>query len=417
MMTMIQPPRTLSTFSALFVAVPLALLVAACGGDGASPTTTPTETTGGGGNLMGGGALGGSAATELLAEANQVEVPSGEVAWVADEVRLDPSQSVSHAHSFSFVWASEGAHSVNVSGEATDLTSGEGLAVPAGTDHTHTAGDAESLFWEIRLASPGEGPPEGMDDSRRVFASEPLQGIPDQPTASFVEVVVPADGGQTSVHTHPGPELIYQLTGEIDYENAIIGEVRLGRGGLEGIPPETAVQKRNPTEEDAAFLSWFLLDPDQPFASPAAFGPTEIQGTNVALLDNGAQVVDVSSNFGDGGNDGQFGASNALDGDPTTEWSSEGDGDDAYVEVAFDQAYDLHTVTVQTRTMGSSAEIEEFRLVAADGTELGTFELPGPNRVVPFEVDVTTDRLRFEVVSSSGGNTGLVDLGAYSDGG
>ena len=92
-------------------------------------------------------------------------------------------------------------------------------------------------------------------------------------------------------------------------------------------------------------------------------------------------------------------------------------GDDAFLEVSFDQAHDLHTVTVQTRTMGSTAEIEEFRLIAGDGTDLGTFDLPGPNRSYPFEVNVITDRLGFEVVSSSGGNTGLVELGAWTDSG
>ena len=74
-------------------------------------------------------------------------------------------------------------------------------------------------------------------------------------------------------------------------------------------------------------------------------------------------------------------------------------------------------MTVQTRTMGSTAEIAEFRLIAGDGTDLGTFALPGPNRSYRFEVDVTTDRIRFEVVSSSGGNTGLVELGVWTDSG
>ena len=63
----------------------------------------------------------------------------------------------------------------------------------------------------------------------------------------------------------------------------------------------------------------------------------------------------------------------------------------------------------------ATAEIEAFRLIAGDGTDLGTFQLPGPNRSYRFEVDITTDRLRLKVISSSGGNTGLVELGAWTD--
>ncbi len=394
-----------------FVVLALTMTAAACSGAEIS------EPTSGGESLMGGGALGGNAATEVLAEAEPVQVPTGEVAWVADEIRLEQGQSIEHAHSFSFVWAVEGDHSVEIDGGARGLAPGEGHAIAAHRTHVHRADDEPAVFWEIRLAPPDAAPPPGVTDARRVFASDVLEGVPDQPLASFVEVVVPPEGGETSVHTHPGPELIYQLSGEIIYENALIGERRLGPGGLEGIPPDTPVQKRNPTDEEAVFLSWFLLDPEQPFASAASFGATAVEGTNVALLDNGARVAAVSSNFGAGDNDSRFGAVNALDGDPASEWSSDGDGDDAFLEVAFDQAHHLHTVTVQTRTMGSTAEIEEFRLIAGDGTDLGAFELPGPNRSYPFEVDVTTDRLRFEVVSSSGGNTGLVELGAWTDSG
>lgn len=395
----------------LFVVLAVTMTAAACSGAETSETSRGSE------GLMGGGALGGNAATEALAEAERVQVPAGEISWVADEVRLEQRKSIEHAHSFSFVWAVKGDHTVEIDGETRDLAPGEGHAMAAHRTHVHRAGAEASVFWEIRLASPGAASPPGATETQRVFASEVLEGVPDQPLASFVEVVVPPVGGETSVHTHPGPELIYQLSGEIIYENALIGQRRLGPGGLEGIPPDTPVQKRNPTDKEAVFLSWFLLDSEQPFAAAASFGATAAEGTNVALVNNGARVVTVSSNFGGGGPESKFGAVNALDGDSATEWSSNGDGDDAFLEVAFDQVYNLHTVTVQTRTMGSSAEIEEFRLITGDGTDLGTFELPGPNRVYSFQVDVTTARLRFEVVSSSGGNTGLVELGAWSDSG
>jgi quercetin dioxygenase-like cupin family protein len=84
-------------------------------------------------------------------------------------------------------------------------------------------------------------------------------------------VRVPPRGGRTTVHTHPGPEFIYMTRGRIEYENALVGTRRLGPGGAEAIPPGTPVQKRNPYEREAVFLSWFLVDPDKPFAPEAEF--------------------------------------------------------------------------------------------------------------------------------------------------
>ena len=149
------------------------------------------------------------------------------------------------------------------------LAAGQGVAVRGGSLHRHRADEAGAVLWEFRLARPGAAPVRGA--TRRVFESEPLRGIPTPAEASFLAVTLAPRGGRTTVHAHPGPELIYQLSGRIDYQNALIGTKRLGPGGLEGIPPETAVQKRNPYKEPAVFLSWFLVDPDRPFAPKASF--------------------------------------------------------------------------------------------------------------------------------------------------
>ena len=62
-----------------------------------------------------------------------------------------------------------------------------------------------------------------------VFISPTLKGISKNPLAVFVVVKVPP-GGETSVHTHPGPEFIYQLSGGIDYQgyqNDIFGMLQI----------------------------------------------------------------------------------------------------------------------------------------------------------------------------------------------
>ncbi len=143
--------------------------------------------------------------------------------------------------------------------------------------------------------------PAGFE-AETIFESPVLEGIPENPLVVFILVEIPP-GGETSIHTHPGPEFIYQLSGGIDYQNGITGVRKMVAGDVEGIPPLTAVQKRNPSDKKAVFLSWFLVDTEKDFASPAAF-PDAGLGQNLALLENGASVAAVSSNFGNSGNTG-----------------------------------------------------------------------------------------------------------------
>ena len=65
--------------------------------------------------------------------------------------------------------------------------------------------------------------------------------------------------------------------------------------------------------------------------------------------------------------------------------------------------------------MGTSAQITTFRVVTEDGTVLGPFELPGSSEMRIFPVEATAQQLGFEVVESSGGNTGVVELAAYGE--
>ena len=231
----------------------------ACGDDSADPP------------VQGGlddGALGGSARTLVLARTQLTERPQGRLVWAADETRLEPRETIAHRHELSFVYVRHGSLSLGGAGRRKSLGVGDGAAVDPSLRHRHEGGSEGAVFWEVRLARPGSPPPPG---ARRVFESEALEGIPSPGEASMIEVTVPPRGGRTTVHTHPGPEFIYELSGRIDYQNAIIGTRRLGPGGAEGIPPDTAVQKRNPFARPAKFLSFFLVDPDRPFAPMARF--------------------------------------------------------------------------------------------------------------------------------------------------
>ena len=361
---------------------------------------------------MGGTALGGSAETTLLAQGILLEVVKEGLAWVAHESTLAAGQRLEHAHEFAFVYAMEGPHQFQ--GEQNDWTliTGEGAVVAAGETHRHFAPDGPSVFWEVRLSEPESAPAPNLPNPTLVFDGGPLQGIPASPMATFVLVRVPVDGA-TSVHTHPGPELIYQLSGKIDYQNALIGTKLMNPREIEGIPPGVSVQKRNSYEEDAEFLSWFLVDRSQPFASPAAFDRPPALGENLASAEQGARIAGVSSNYGSGANYSSFGADKALDGDPTTAWSSNGDGGDAWLEIELPSETRVTYLGFWSRTMGDSAEIFSFRVVTDRGEVVGPFTLAGADGMHYFETDIAGKSLRFEAVNTSGGNTGAVEIEVY----
>ncbi len=145
--------------------------------------------------------------------------------------------------------------------------------------------------------------------------------------------------------------------------------------------------------------------------------PAEEGGTaNLLSPDNGAEVIEVSSNFGDGPNDGRWGILNAFDDNTATEWSSNGDGDDAYFEIALDGTYQVNQIEYQTRAMSDGTAItNSFTVTADDGETYGPFELDGTESTYTFDVDFTTATLRFNVADSTGGNTGVVDVAVYGE--
>ncbi len=142
----------------------------------------------------------------------------------------------------------------------------------------------------------------------------------------------------------------------------------------------------------------------------AASGPL-----NLALPANGARVAGVSSNYGGGADDVMWGALSAIDGSGATAWSSNGDGNEAWIEIELAAATHVTRVGFWTRTMGSSAEIESFQIITDGGATVGPFTLTGAAETDYFDTDFTATRLRFEAVTSSGGNTGALEIEVYGD--
>ncbi len=143
--------------------------------------------------------------------------------------------------------------------------------------------------------------------------------------------------------------------------------------------------------------------------------PTASDGQNLALPENGARLVGVSSNYGGGGDEGPWGALNAIDGDGATAWSSDGDGDGAWIEIELPAVTRVTRVGFWTRTMGNSAQIHSFQIITETGETVGPFDLTDAARGYYFDIGLLARRLRFEAVASSGGNTGAVEIEVYGE--
>lgn len=143
------------------------------------------------------------------------------------------------------------------------------------------------------------------------------------------------------------------------------------------------------------------------FRTPPAEEQADL-GVNVATAERGARITAASSEFGS-----SFGAENAIDGASGTEWSSAGDGDEAHITVELSQSVAFSGFGLWTRTMGTSAQINHFKVENEVGETFGPFELPNASGLYRFEAEGEGQRFTFKVVDSSGGNTGIVELAVY----
>ena len=141
--------------------------------------------------------------------------------------------------------------------------------------------------------------------------------------------------------------------------------------------------------------------------------PTDAQ-TDLATIAAGARVVAVSSNYGGAENDQSWGANWAIDGGRQKAWSSAGDGNDAFIEIELKRETRIGEVSVWTRSMSDgTARILKFELTIDGGRVLGPFELPDADRPYRFRIDESAQRLRLNVLESTGGNVGLIEFGAF----
>jgi len=128
-------------------------------------------------------------------------------------------------------------------------------------------------------------------------------------------------------------------------------------------------------------------------------------GPNIA---RGATIADVSSEFS-----AAFSADRAIDGDRSTEWSSAGDGDDAYIVLDLGAGRDLVGLGFRTREMSDGTAITtSFTVTVDEQPALGPFDA-GPGLALASFV-ANGRVVRIDVETSTGGNTGAVEIEIYA---
>jgi len=171
---------------------------------------------------------------------------------------------------------------------------------------------------------------------------------------------------------------------------------RLGR-----LAPNTTYQYRLQGSDAAGNL---YRSDVMTFTTPQAEA-VESPGTNVA---SDATVVAVSSEFSSG-----FAAEHAIDGDLGTEWSTAGDGDDASITIDLGQAVEVVGIGFRSREMtDGSAIIEQYTVTVDDSETFGPF--PAGQGLVISQVAFEGQMLRFDAVTTTGGNTGAVEIEVYA---
>lgn len=175
---------------------------------------------------------------------------------------------------------------------------------------------------------------------------------------------------------------------------------------LRGLEPDTEyVYRLQGSDPQGNFYASAVMR----FRTTAASGDGPSLGVDVATLEAGAEVVETSSEFGS-----SFAAGHAIDGDASSEWSSRGDGSDAFITVRLAEPVDVTGFGLWTRTMGSTGQIERFEVVNEAGDVFGPFDVPDAAREHTFAAEGSGQEFTFRVVASSGGNTGVVEVAVYT---
>ncbi len=135
-----------------------------------------------------------------------------------------------------------------------------------------------------------------------------------------------------------------------------------------------------------------------------------VHGTNLALT---STIVDSSSEFGPG-----WEATNAIDGETTTEWATKGDGDIGFITIDLGSSQEVVGTEFITRRMLDGSAITDTYTISIDGGEpLGPFTAGTPAEPNFNPAEFTGQVIRFDIDASSGGNVGAIEVNVFAPAG
>jgi hypothetical protein len=143
-------------------------------------------------------------------------------------------------------------------------------------------------------------------------------------------------------------------------------------------------------------------------AGEAVSSPAALEGLqNVAVT---ATVIEASSEFS-----ATFGAPNAIDDDPRTEWATKRDGNKGSITLDLGRETDVEAVEFVTRSMPDGSSItSRYTVMIDDGPATGPYPAATLARPRLARVTGTGRVIRFDVVRSTGGNVGAVEIRVYT---
>jgi len=238
------------------------------------------------------------------------------------------------------------------------------------------------------------------DDSARIEPIEPI-------LAGDIEIVADPSGTSATFAvdtTIPvACAVIYGTDdsfGSIAVDNDMQGGAHQDHGPLlTGLMPDTEYQYvLQGSDTSGTIYRSDTLTFRTPAAADSGFGP------NIAT--NGT-VTAVSSEFSDA-----FAADNTIDGDVSTEWSTAGDGNNAWIEIDLGQAHEITAVSYRTRQMTDGTAITNTFTMTIDGQTLGPFTVA--TTLITLDDPVTGQVVRFDADQTTGGNTGATEIEIYA---
>lgn len=130
---------------------------------------------------------------------------------------------------------------------------------------TALAAEVAGKVWLFTLGPPGGSSPGGS----KVAEIGPVPPISAPEYLLRVNIAGGPPGAKTPVHSHPGSETFYVLTGELSQQTPQ-GVSRVAAGhSMPGHRPGTPMQVSSSGAVDLRVLVMFLADATKPFSSPA----------------------------------------------------------------------------------------------------------------------------------------------------